>query len=85
VDSEKPIAVRERLGEGPRDNYGRVGGGLVCPGDEPGKNEMASLQTHTARNARLGHVMVCIPWCSNTQVRPPRARGVVGWRLRDYG
>ena len=60
VGSEKPIAVRERLTEGPRDNYGRVAGGLMCPGDGPKKGQMAGLETRTGRHARLGHAMACI-------------------------
>ena len=60
VGSEKPIAVWERLTEGPRDSYGRVAGGLMCPGDGPKKGQMAGVETRTGRHARLGYAMACI-------------------------
>jgi hypothetical protein len=60
VGSEKPIAVRERLAEGPRDNQGRVAGGLMCLGDGPKKGQMVGLETRTGRHARLGYAMAWI-------------------------
>ena len=60
VGSEGPIAGRERLTEGPRDSYGRVAVGLMCPGDGPKKGQMAVLETRTGRHARPRHAMACI-------------------------
>ena len=35
MGGERSIAVRERMAEGPRDNYGRAAGGILWPDDEP--------------------------------------------------
>lgn len=66
VGSEKPIAMWERLAEGPRDNHGGVAGGIMCPGEEPERGHVAVRGSAWDDSRGVGHAMV---WIRRTERR----------------